>query len=77
MKGAFFLIFSSPGYGIFLTAETTEGVIYHGEAISRPKGEAGDPLIAEEVGQNAAYALLDEIWKVGKLRLLLNFLFFS
>ncbi|KJH39939.1 RNA 3-prime-terminal phosphate cyclase, insert domain protein [Dictyocaulus viviparus] len=55
--------FSSPGYGLFLTAETTEGVIYHGEAISKPKGEAGDPSVAEDVGTHAAVALLEEIYK--------------
>ncbi|KJH45466.1 RNA 3-prime-terminal phosphate cyclase, insert domain protein [Dictyocaulus viviparus] len=59
--------FSSPGYGLFLTAETTEGVIYHGEAISKPKGEAGDPSVAEDVGTHAAVALLEEIYKGGCL----------
>lgn len=57
-------MFSSPGYGIFLTAETTEGVFYHGEALSRPKGDPAPPLIPEEVGDAAAKALLDEIYKV-------------
>lgn len=55
----------SPGYGIFLTAETTEGVVYHGEAISRPKGEEGNPVVPEEVGNLAAEALLDEIYRGG------------
>ncbi|KAK6018014.1 18S rRNA biogenesis protein RCL1 [Ostertagia ostertagi] len=34
---------NSPGYGLFLTAETTEGVMYHGEAISKPKGRSSCP----------------------------------
>ncbi|KAK6056324.1 hypothetical protein COOONC_06170, partial [Cooperia oncophora] len=57
----------SPGYGLFLTAETTEGVVYHGEAMSKPKGEAGDPIVAEDVGSNAAIALLEEIYRGGCL----------
>ncbi|VDM75296.1 unnamed protein product [Strongylus vulgaris] len=56
---------NSPGYGLFLTAETTEGVVYHGEAISKPKGESGDPIVPEDVGSNAAMALLEEIYRVG------------
>ncbi|EPB70705.1 RNA 3-prime-terminal phosphate cyclase, insert domain protein [Ancylostoma ceylanicum] len=58
------LFLSSPGYGLFLTAETTEGVVYHGEAISKPKGEPGDPLVPEDVGSHAAAALLEEIYRV-------------
>lgn len=58
---------NSPGYGLFLTAETTEGVTYHGEAMSKPKGEPGDPIVAEDVGINAAVALLEEIYRGGCL----------
>ncbi|EYC34637.1 hypothetical protein Y032_0001g67 [Ancylostoma ceylanicum] len=58
---------NSPGYGLFLTAETTEGVVYHGEAISKPKGEPGDPLVPEDVGSHAAAALLEEIYRGGCL----------
>ncbi|VDM45238.1 unnamed protein product [Toxocara canis] len=58
---------SSPGYGLFLTAETTEGVFYHGEAISKPKDEPGNPLIAEDVGHLAACSLLDQIYLGGCL----------
>ena len=59
--------FSSPGYGLFLTAETTEGVVYHGEAMSRPKNEPGDPIVPEDVGNQAAVALLNEIHRGGAL----------
>ncbi|VDK18093.1 unnamed protein product [Anisakis simplex] len=55
----------SPGYGLFLTAETTEGVVYHGESISKPKDEAGTPLMAEDVGHLAASQLLDQIYLGG------------
>uniref|UniRef100_A0A915BH02 RNA 3'-terminal phosphate cyclase-like protein n=1 Tax=Parascaris univalens TaxID=6257 RepID=A0A915BH02_PARUN len=58
---------SSPGYGIFLTAETTEGVFYHGEAISKPKDEPGIPLLAEDVGHLAACNLLNQIYSGGCL----------
>ncbi|KHJ89965.1 18S rRNA biogenesis protein RCL1 [Oesophagostomum dentatum] len=58
---------NSPGYGLFLSAETTEGVVYHGEAISRPKGEPGDPIVPEDVGASAAAALLEEIYRGGCL----------
>ncbi|VDK52314.1 unnamed protein product [Anisakis simplex] len=55
----------SPGYGLFLTAETTEGVVYHGESMSKPKDEAGTPLMAEDVGHLAASQLLDQIYLGG------------
>ncbi|KAL3090903.1 hypothetical protein niasHS_007278 [Heterodera schachtii] len=51
----------SPGFGIFLTAETTEGVFFHGEAMSRPKGQNEDQTVPEEIGEQAARRLLDEI----------------
>uniref|UniRef100_A0A915PYV2 RNA 3'-terminal phosphate cyclase-like protein n=1 Tax=Setaria digitata TaxID=48799 RepID=A0A915PYV2_9BILA len=56
---------NSPGFGLFLTAETTEGVIYHGEAVSKPKGEQGNPLIPEDIGYMAACQLLDQIFAGG------------
>uniref|UniRef100_A0AC35GGM9 RNA 3'-terminal phosphate cyclase-like protein n=1 Tax=Panagrolaimus sp. PS1159 TaxID=55785 RepID=A0AC35GGM9_9BILA len=56
---------NSPGFGLFLTAETTEGVFYHGEAMSVPKGTTETQLIPEEVGEKAAIALLEEIFRGG------------
>ena len=56
---------NSPGFGLFLVAETTEGVFYHGEAMSLPRDTEGDQLIPEEVGQKAAVALLEEIYRGG------------
>ncbi|CAI5442456.1 unnamed protein product [Caenorhabditis angaria] len=58
---------SSPGYGLFLTAETTEGVIYQAEAISRPKGESGDPILPEDIGTQVGHLLLQQIYLGGAL----------
>ncbi|CAI2344345.1 unnamed protein product [Caenorhabditis sp. 36 PRJEB53466] len=57
----------SPGYGLFLTAETTEGVIYQAEALSRPKGEVGVPILPEDIGTEAGHALLQQIYMGGAL----------
>uniref|UniRef100_A0A0M3IES2 RNA 3'-terminal phosphate cyclase-like protein n=1 Tax=Ascaris lumbricoides TaxID=6252 RepID=A0A0M3IES2_ASCLU len=67
---------SSPGYGLFLTAETTEGVFYHGEAISKPKDEPGNPLLAEDVGHLAACNLLNQIYSVFRLLIYICLCFF-
>uniref|UniRef100_A0A1I7S966 RNA 3'-terminal phosphate cyclase-like protein n=2 Tax=Bursaphelenchus xylophilus TaxID=6326 RepID=A0A1I7S966_BURXY len=55
---------NSPGFGIFITAETTEGVFYHGESSSKSAGD-GNPSTAEDLGGEAADMLLTEIWKGG------------
>jgi len=52
----------SPGYGIVLVAETTEGVVLAAEACSVPRGSDNT---AEDVGILAANYLLDEIYKGG------------
>jgi len=51
---------NSPGFGICLVAETTEGVTFAVEANSTAKG--GDP---EDIGKEAAFLLLEEIGKGG------------
>lgn len=56
--------FSSAGYGLILTAETTEGIIYHGEEISFPKGSDQLPKQPEDVGTGAAHKLLQQIFLV-------------
>nr|CDP92764.1 Bm7627, isoform b [Brugia malayi] len=56
---------NSPGFGLFLTSETTEGIIYHGEAVSKPKDEQGNPVVPEDVGHVAACQLLDQIFAGG------------
>ncbi|EFP07606.1 hypothetical protein CRE_26461 [Caenorhabditis remanei] len=58
---------ASPGYGLFLTAETTEGVVYQAEAISRPKGEPGNPILPEDIGIEAGHSLLQQIYMGGAL----------
>uniref|UniRef100_A0A914KHA0 RNA 3'-terminal phosphate cyclase-like protein n=1 Tax=Meloidogyne incognita TaxID=6306 RepID=A0A914KHA0_MELIC len=55
----------SPGFGIFITASTTEGVSYFGEAMSNPKDSQKIQLIPEEIGAEAARHLLNEIYKGG------------
>uniref|UniRef100_A0A1I8ALD7 RNA 3'-terminal phosphate cyclase n=1 Tax=Steinernema glaseri TaxID=37863 RepID=A0A1I8ALD7_9BILA len=58
----------SPGFGIFLTAETTEGVFYHGEAMSKSSSDATDaPSIPEDIGSYAGSQLLNEIYRGGCL----------
>ncbi|CAD5211819.1 unnamed protein product [Bursaphelenchus okinawaensis] len=55
---------NSPGFGLFLTAETTEGVFYHGESCSKP-AEDDNVVTAEDLGESAADMLLTEIFKGG------------
>uniref|UniRef100_A0A915LKG3 RNA 3'-terminal phosphate cyclase-like protein n=1 Tax=Meloidogyne javanica TaxID=6303 RepID=A0A915LKG3_MELJA len=55
----------SPGFGIFITASTTEGVSYSAEAMSNPKDSQKIQLIPEEIGAEAAKRLLNEIYKGG------------
>uniref|UniRef100_A0AC35UDD5 RNA 3'-terminal phosphate cyclase-like protein n=1 Tax=Rhabditophanes sp. KR3021 TaxID=114890 RepID=A0AC35UDD5_9BILA len=55
------------GYGIFLTAETTDGVFYHGEAMSQKGLDNKNPIIPEDLGNLAAERLLDEIYCAGAL----------
>lgn len=56
--------FSSPGFGIVLTAETTDGVILTAESMSKPSGSGENPAVPEDVGIKAAHNLLDEIFRV-------------
>jgi len=55
----------SPGFGIALYAETTEGAVYTGEAISNPSGSDLGPSVPEEVAKAAAHALFEEIYRGG------------
>ncbi|XP_067634927.1 probable RNA 3'-terminal phosphate cyclase-like protein [Eurosta solidaginis] len=56
---------NSPGFGIFLIAETTDGVFYGAESISNNKEEGKDPSVPEDLGREAAMKLLDEIYRGG------------
>ncbi|EEZ99757.1 probable RNA 3'-terminal phosphate cyclase-like protein [Tribolium castaneum] len=55
----------SPGFGIHLTAETTNGVIYSSEQVSNVVSNGEDPSVPEDVGVAAAQRLLHEIYLGG------------
>ncbi|KAI1302370.1 RNA 3'-terminal phosphate cyclase-like protein [Halotydeus destructor] len=55
----------SPGFGLCLYAETTEGAIYTGEAISNPSGSDLGPTVPEELAKQATYNLFEEIYRGG------------
>jgi 18S rRNA biogenesis protein RCL1 len=55
----------SPGFGITVVAETTTGVFYTAEAVSDPAGSGRRPSVPEEVGKEAAFLLLEEIFRGG------------
>lgn len=55
----------SPGFGVTLVAETLEGVFYTGEAVSPPAGSKTAPVVPEDLGVQAAYRLLEEIYRGG------------
>ena len=55
----------SKGFGVVLSAETTEGVFYFGEAMSPPLGSNAPPAVPEELGELAAQRLLQEIYRGG------------
>lgn len=55
----------SPGFGINLTAETTNGIFYCAEQVSNVISEDKEPSVPEDVGTNAAQRLLNEIYYGG------------
>ncbi|KXJ69402.1 hypothetical protein RP20_CCG027265 [Aedes albopictus] len=56
---------NSPGYGVNLVAETTDGSKFSAEATSKTLEDGGNPSIPEDVGKEAAMKLLDEIYRGG------------
>ncbi|KAI1239984.1 hypothetical protein IHE44_0011425 [Lamprotornis superbus] len=54
----------SPGFGMCLTAETINGTILSAELASNPQGQ-GAAVLPEELGQNCAKLLLEEIYRGG------------
>lgn len=50
----------SPGFGVNLSAETNEGVIYAAESVSNTQG-----TLPEDIGKTCANKLLDEIYRGG------------
>ncbi|XP_015119693.1 probable RNA 3'-terminal phosphate cyclase-like protein [Diachasma alloeum] len=55
----------SPGFGITVTAETTNGVFFSGEAFSPLMTTGSLPCVPEDIGKEAAHKLLDEIYRNG------------
>lgn len=51
------------GFGISLTAETTTEVFLSGEAYSPVMTTGSLPCVPEDLGQEAALKLLDEIYR--------------
>ncbi|XP_075452959.1 RNA 3'-terminal phosphate cyclase-like protein isoform X1 [Ascaphus truei] len=54
----------SPGFGLSLVAETTEGYFLSAELASNPPGQ-GDIVVPEDLGTNCAKLLLEEIYRGG------------
>ncbi|XP_063238044.1 RNA 3'-terminal phosphate cyclase-like protein [Bacillus rossius redtenbacheri] len=54
----------SPGFGVCLVAETTNGVFYTAEAVSNPSGSA-EVSVPEDIGKLAAFNLMEEIYRGG------------
>ncbi|XP_029469463.1 RNA 3'-terminal phosphate cyclase-like protein isoform X2 [Rhinatrema bivittatum] len=54
----------SPGFGLSLIAETTEGSFLSAELASNPQGQ-GAAVLPEELGKNCARLLLEEIYRGG------------
>ncbi|KAJ6222982.1 hypothetical protein RDWZM_001527 [Blomia tropicalis] len=57
----------SPGFGISLVAETNEGVFYVGEAMSNPANSNSGVSVPEDVAEEAAFALLNDIYRGGTI----------
>uniref|UniRef100_A0A0B6ZB57 RNA 3'-terminal phosphate cyclase domain-containing protein n=1 Tax=Arion vulgaris TaxID=1028688 RepID=A0A0B6ZB57_9EUPU len=55
----------SPGFGLTLVAETTEGAFLAAEEVSSAKGSGEPPSVPEDVGKKSAMALLQEIHRGG------------
>ncbi|XP_073201357.1 RNA 3'-terminal phosphate cyclase-like protein isoform X2 [Lepidochelys kempii] len=54
----------SPGFGLSLVAETTNGTFLSAELASNPQGQ-GTAVLPEELGLNCAKLLLEEIYRGG------------
>lgn len=55
----------SPGFGLSLVAETTNGVFYTGEAVSNPSGSGKELSVPEDIAKEAAHSLLNDIYRGG------------
>ncbi|XP_005110004.2 RNA 3'-terminal phosphate cyclase-like protein [Aplysia californica] len=55
----------SPGFGLTLVAETTEGAFLAAEEVSNARKSGEGPSIPEDIGKKAAVSLLQEIHRGG------------
>ncbi|XP_059139892.1 RNA 3'-terminal phosphate cyclase-like protein, partial [Physella acuta] len=55
----------SPGFGLTLVAETTEGAFLAAEDVCSARASGEDPTVPEDLGRRAAVALLQEIHRGG------------
>ena len=56
----------SPGFGLVLTAETNCGTFLSAEVISNPRaGQGSEPTVPEDLGQEGAKQLLEEVYRGG------------
>ncbi|XP_055945008.1 RNA 3'-terminal phosphate cyclase-like protein [Argiope bruennichi] len=55
----------SPGFGLTLIAESTTGVFYSAEAISKPSGSGDDFVVPEDVAKQSCFNLFEEINRGG------------
>lgn len=55
----------SPGYGLCCTARTNMGTMYCAEAMSNHQGEELEARLPEDVGREAAWRLMEEIFRGG------------
>uniref|UniRef100_A0A1B0CQ18 Rna 3'-terminal phosphate cyclase n=1 Tax=Lutzomyia longipalpis TaxID=7200 RepID=A0A1B0CQ18_LUTLO len=56
---------NSPGFGINLVAETTDGCFYAAETVSNLIKDGSEPSVPEELGRETAQKLLEEIFRGG------------
>lgn len=56
---------NSPGFGVTLTAETTEGVCFTAELCSNQPQNGEEPSVPEDLGRAAAQMLLEEVYRGG------------
>ncbi|XP_041359240.1 RNA 3'-terminal phosphate cyclase-like protein [Gigantopelta aegis] len=55
----------SPGFGLTLVAETTNGTFLCAESVSNPRGSEHGPSVPEDLGAATAKMLLEEIYRGG------------
>lgn len=64
LKSILQLLYRSPGFGLTLVAETTNGTFLCAESCSNPKGGEEGPTVADDLGKYTANLLMEEIYRV-------------